>query len=68
MAIVEIDVYKVDPKKRGTVREETLHTLGPLNPTVIIRDKVRSTTLNIASLLDALATYGKVVLIRWVMT
>ena len=64
--MMEIDIYKVDSKRRATVRDETLHSMGPLNPTIVIREQSRSATLNIASLLDALAIYGKVVLVRQV--
>lgn len=63
---MEIDIYKVDSKARATVRDETLHSLGPLNPTIVVREQSGSATPNIASLLDALAIYGKVILVRQV--
>ena len=68
VAIIEVDIYRVDSAKRSKVKDEVLLSLGPPNPTVIIQEKEEGTALSVPHLLEALRAYGNVVLVRYVYT
>ncbi len=64
IALLEIDIYKVDPPRRSRVREEVTLALGPLDPTVMVHELEEGKEVSVQHLLDALRTYGEVVLVR----
>ncbi len=64
MALIEVDIYRVDASKRGRVRDEVILALGPLDPTVVIQEQDEGGDVSVTHLLEALRTYGEVVLVR----
>ena len=66
VALLEVDIYRVDPKRRAEVRKEVILSLGPPDPTIVIAEQEEDMSVPIPLLLDALRPYGQVVLVRWV--
>ncbi len=64
IALLEVDIYKVDPPRRSRVREEVVLASGPLNPTVMVHELEEGKEVSVQHLLDSLRTYGEVVLVR----
>ena len=65
LALLEVDIYKVDSVKRARVRDEVTLALGPLDPTVVIQEwEDGGGEVSITHLLDTLKVYGEVVLVR----
>jgi len=64
VALLEVDVYRVDPKKRAAVMKEVILSLGPPDPTIVISEQEEGVSVPVPQLLDALRPYGQVVLIR----
>lgn len=64
LALIEVDIYQVDPARRSQVRDEVTLSLGPLDPTVVIQEIEEGGEISVPHLLDALRTYGEVVLVR----
>lgn len=63
-ALIEVDIYQVDPAHRAKVRDEVTLSLGPLDPTVVIQEMEAGEEISVPSLLDTLRAYGEVVLVR----
>ena len=67
MAIIEIDVFRVDERKKKAVIEEVESSLGPTDPTVEVAvDGQEKNTVDITLLLELLQECGNIVLVRWV--
>ena len=64
VALLEVDIYRVDPKKRAEVTKEVILSLGPPDPTIVIAEQEEGVSVPIPLLLDALRPYGQVVLVR----
>ena len=64
MGIIEIDVYRVDDKKRSSVRDEVVRAIGPSDPTISITEREEDVTIAMPQLLDSLKPFGEVVLVR----
>ena len=64
VALLEVDVYRVDPKQRATVMKEVILSLGPPDPTIVISEREEGVSVPVPQLLDALRPYGQVVLVR----
>ena len=64
-ALLEIDVVKVDEKKRNEVREKVMKELGPSDRTVVVtvNDDERN-SIDVNELLASLQQYGDIVLVR----
>lgn len=65
-AIIEVDVYKVDPSKRAKVKEEVTLALGPPDPTIVIEEQDGGSYHSVQELLEVLRKFGEVVLVRYV--
>ncbi len=63
-AILEVDVYRVEPSKRSEVQKEVLLALGPPDPTVVVEEEGEVPQLSVQELLTVLKEYGEVVLVR----
>ena len=64
MAVIEIDVYRVDTKKRARIRDEVATCLGPPDPTVLVQEKEEGASVCIPQLLETFRKFGDVVLVR----
>lgn len=57
-------MYRVDEKKRSSVRDEVNLALGPPDPTISIQEKDDEVTIGVVELLESLKPFGEVVLVR----
>ena len=65
MALFEVDIFHVNEQKREEIRSEVLESMGPADPTVIVKPVgVEFNSLNTTPLVKALHQYGDVVLVR----
>ena len=65
MAIVEVDVFRVDERRKKGVIEEVEQLLGPVDPTVeVLVDGQERNTVDISLLLELLQESGNIVLVR----
>ena len=64
IALIEVDIYQVDPARRSQVRDEVTLSLGPLDPTVVVQEMEEGGEISVPHLLESLRTYGEVVLVR----
>ena len=67
LAIIEVDIYRVDPVKRSKVREEVCLALGPPDPTVVIEEEVEGSRLSVQDIIDLMKVFGEIVLVRCVL-
>ena len=66
-ALLEVDVVKVDEKKRNEVREKVTKELGPSDRTVVVTvSNDEKNSIDVNELLASLQQYGDIVLVRWV--
>ena len=54
----------MNPQKRSAVKKEVQLSLGPSDPTVVIREQDEGDVLSVPNLLDSLRVYGEPVLVR----
>jgi phosphatidylinositol-bisphosphatase len=65
VGLFEIDVFRIDEKKRDAVKGEILKEMGPVDSTVVVRPVgVAYNTLNTPTLVKTLTQYGHIVLVR----
>lgn len=65
MAVIEVDMFRVDEKKKNRVIEEVEELLGPIDPTVeVVVDRQEKNTIDISLLLELLQGSGNIVLVR----
>ena len=64
LAIIEVDVFQVEPSKRLAVREEVLKELGPTDPTIVVEEKGGECKLSLPCIFDLLNPFGEIVLVR----
>ena len=64
VALIEVDIYRINPDKRSKVREDVATSLGPPDPTVIVQEKEEGASVCIPQLLETLRKFGDVVLVR----
>ena len=67
IALLEVDIFRVDEKERERVRKEVVEAMGPADATVIVSPvNVEQNPINTSSLVDVLQQYGAIVLVRCV--
>lgn len=64
VALLEVDVYRVDEQQRARLREEVALLLGPPDPTVCVREREDGASVSIPQLLEAFRQFGEVILVR----
>ena len=57
VALIEVEVYRVQKDKRARVRDDVAAALGPPDPTVLVQEKEEGASVNISQLLE---TFRKV--------
>lgn len=65
LAIIDVDMYRVDASKRAKVKEEVCLALGPPDPTIMIEEEEAGLHLSVKDLLEVLRQYGVIVLVRY---
>ena len=63
LAVLEVDIYRVDQRKRADVKEEVKMSLGPSDPTIVISERGEG-EVAIPALLEVVKRFGEVVLVR----
>lgn len=64
VALIEVDVYRINNDKRARVRNEVATSLGPPDPTVLVQEKEEGASVSIPQLLETFRKFGDVVLVR----
>ena len=64
VALIEVEIYRVDHNKRARIRDEVATSLGPPDPTVLVQEKEEGASVNIPQLLETFRKFGDVVLVR----
>ena len=65
VALLEIDVFRIDEKERERVRSEVAEQMGPADATVIVTPVgVAYNSLNTIQLVKVFQQYGDIVLVR----
>ena len=64
VALIEVEVYRVQKDKRARIRDEVAASLGPPDPTVLVQEKEDGASVNIPQLLETFRKFGDVVLVR----
>lgn len=65
IALLEVDIFRVDEKARERVRKEVVEAMGPADATVIVSPvNVEQNPINTSNLVDVLQQYGAIVLVR----
>ena len=64
VALIEVDIYRVNKEKRSKVRDEVATSLGPPDPTVLVQEKEEGVSVSIPQLLETFRKFGDVVLVR----
>ena len=54
----------MNPQRRAAVKKEVQLSLGPADPTVIIKEQDEGDSLSVPELLDSLKAFGDPVLVR----
>jgi len=65
LALIEVDMYRVDSTRRTAVCGEVLKALGPLDPTIVVEEVEQGGgDISVPRLLEAVKRYGVVILVR----
>ena len=67
MALIEIEIQKVDWAKQGNVHDIVMKAMGPADPTIVVTSDDGDdgdVGIDVSDLLDAVEPYGTVVLVR----
>ena len=64
VALIEVEIYRVNTKQLKQVKEEVALALGPLDPTIVVCEREEGAVLDIPLLLNFLKPIGEVVLVR----
>ena len=63
VALIEIEIQRVDWDKLSDVHDDVMKAMGPADPTVVVTTEDED-GVDVAELLDAVEPYGTVVLVR----
>ena len=69
VALVEIEIQKVDRTKQGQVHDVVMKAMGPADPTIVVTSDESGDEdpgVDVSELLEAVEPYGTVVLVRYV--
>lgn len=67
VALIEIEIQKVDWEKQSHVHDNVMKAMGPADPTVVVTSdegEDGDAGIDVSELLDAVEPYGTVVLVR----
>lgn len=67
MALIEIEIQKVDWAKQGHVHDIVMKAMGPADPTIVVTSDDgddEEVGIDVSDLLDTVEPYGTVVLVR----
>ena len=67
VALVEIEIQKVDRTKQRQVHDVVMKAMGPADPTIVVTSDESGEEdpgIDVSELLDAVEPYGTVVLVR----
>ena len=67
MALIEIEIQKVDWSKQSQVHDTVMKAMGPADPTIVVTSdggNDEDAGIDLSELLDAVEPYGTVVLVR----
>ena len=67
VALVEIEIQKVDRTKQGQVHDVVMKAMGPADPTIVVTSDESGDEdpgIDVSELLEAVEPYGTVVLVR----
>lgn len=67
VALIEIEIQKVDWTKQSRVHDIVMQAMGPADPTVVVTSNEGGNGdagIDVSELLDAVEPYGTVVLVR----
>lgn len=68
VALIEIEIQKVDWSKQSQVHDTVMKAMGPADPTIVVTSDGgddEDAGIDLSELLDAVEPYGTVVLVRW---
>lgn len=69
VALIEIEIQKVDWAKQNQVHDVVMKAMGPADPTIVVTSNDvddDDAGIDVSELLDAVEPYGTVVLVRFV--
>ena len=68
MAVIDVEIVRVDSRKLQTTHQHVMSKYGPSDPTIVVtvgRPDERDIELDMEELMEELDNYGNVVLVRF---